>query len=158
MVILDRHRDTRVIEIPVTSLCMSIILWPVFCDKYVGVNIEHIMYFSVAGDVFLDELLKLGLLYVFWWVYQILLHKICINLYSHHQCMRVCLSSPTNRCTILQFNIFQFGKLKYYLSSVLNCLLLIMYDVEHNFVCLRIIFSFLSENYLYFLSIMFRLL
>lgn len=81
---------------------------------------------------------------------QILLHKICINLYSHHQCMRVCLSSPTNRCTILQFNIFQFGKLKYYLSSVLNCLLLIMYDVEHNFVCLRIIFSFLSRNYLYF--------
>ena len=44
---------------------MSVILWPVFCDKYVGVNIEHIMYFSVAGDVFLDELLKLGLLYVF---------------------------------------------------------------------------------------------
>ena len=64
MVILDRHRDTRVYT--VTFLCMSIILWPVFCDKYVGVNIEHIMYFSVAGDVFLDELLKLGLLYVFW--------------------------------------------------------------------------------------------
>lgn len=63
MVILDRHRDIRVYT--VTSLYMSVILWPVFCDKYVGVNIEHIMYFSVAGDVFLDELLKLGLLYVF---------------------------------------------------------------------------------------------
>lgn len=40
-----------------------------YYGQYFVINIfgvsEHIMYFSVAGDVFLDELLKLGLLYVF---------------------------------------------------------------------------------------------
>lgn len=63
---------------------------------------------------------------------QVLFQRSC-NLFSHQHCIGV----PLDPLTIQQFLVYnQYTRCKWYLTVILICISLIIYEIEHLFICL----------------------